>query len=81
MITFTISEAGAKFPEIAKLAASGEEVLITNSGEPYLKVTVASKLPSSGALKKRSLGSLTGQIQISDDFDEWPEDIRKTWEE
>jgi antitoxin (DNA-binding transcriptional repressor) of toxin-antitoxin stability system len=40
MKTYSVAEAKAKFSEVLELAASGEEVLVTKHGKPYVWLLV-----------------------------------------
>jgi prevent-host-death family protein len=69
-------EAKTTLSRLVDAARSGEEVVITRRGEPVVKLE-----PVSPAKPQVSLyGSLKGQIEMADDFDELPEDILKAFE-
>ena len=69
---FSIAEAKAKFPELVERAARGEEIVIRRGGEPVAKL-IGYTEPSG----RRTLGDLSGQIWMSDDFDEPDEEIER----
>lgn len=62
-------EAKSQLSKLGKLAWEGEETIITEAGEPYLRL-----VPYRVRLK-RKLGGLEGQIWIAPDFDETPQDV------
>jgi len=68
METVTIHEAKAKLSELIEAALSGEEVIIARRKTPLVKI-----VPLLSSHNKRHLGTASGKIVISDDFDETPE--------
>ncbi|NMG41956.1 type II toxin-antitoxin system prevent-host-death family antitoxin [Chelativorans sp. ZYF759] len=75
-MSVTVAEMKANLSEILRKAASGEEVIVTKHGKPF--VTVGPHKPMAGSLPR--IGAFKGQIKISDDFDElgpeWDEYIK-----
>lgn len=71
-LTVTLSDAKARFSEIVERAIQGEEFIVTRMGKPVAKVV---RYGTRDQPKK--LGDLAGQIQISEDFDEWPPDLEE----
>ena len=71
--TITLSDAKARFSEIVDRAVNGEEFVVTRSGRAAVRI---SRFESSA--QPRKLGDLAGQIRISEDFDEWPPDLRES---
>ncbi|AKL66429.1 type II toxin-antitoxin system prevent-host-death family antitoxin [Streptomyces goshikiensis] len=65
---YNVHEAKTQFSKILELVATGEEVIISKSGEPVAKV-----IPLAGKIQRTDYGALKGQIEISDDFDELPD--------
>lgn len=57
--------------ELVREAARGEDVILTESGEPVAKI-----IPLSRARGPRVFGSAKGLIHMADDFDEPLEDFR-----
>ena len=57
---------------LADLVKQGEEVILTDDGEPVAKI-----IPISKAKAQRQFGSAKGMITMSDDFDEPLEDFRE----
>lgn len=49
----------------------GNEVIITQDGQPVAKLVALPKIP-----KKRIFGSAKGLIKMADDFDETPDDFK-----
>jgi len=69
MQTINITEAKAKFSEVVDRVISGEEIIVTRMNNPVIKIT-----PYHKNQQHNRLGALTGQIKISDDFDEWSDE-------
>lgn len=63
-------EAKSQLSKLGKLAWEGEEIIITEAGEPYLRLT-----PYRERVEERKLGGLEGQIWIAPDFDETPQEV------
>ena len=70
--TVTLSDAKARFSEIVERATQGEEFVVTRMGRP-----VAIVVRYGTRVQPRKLGDLSGQIWISEDFDEWPPDLEE----
>jgi prevent-host-death family protein len=70
-INVGMHEAKTTLSKLVDAAQSGEEVVITRRGKPVVRLEPVSP----GALRKSLYGSLKGQIEIADDFDELPDDI------
>jgi len=62
---------------IEEVVRTGEEMLVGRDGKPLARVV---PVPSDEDTEKgqdqcgRRLGRFSGQIEIADDFDEWPEE-------
>ena len=69
MEILTITEAKAQLSAVVEKVMHGEEVILGKAGKPVAKV-----VPFEPGLQNRRLGMFQCQIQISDDFDEWPEE-------
>lgn len=65
-----MDEAKSQLSKLGKLAWEGEEIIITEAGEPYLRL-----VPYQARLKERKPGGLEGQIWVAPDFDETPQDV------
>lgn len=63
-------EAKSQLSKLGKLAWEGEEIIITEAGEPYLRL-----VPYRERLKERKLGGMEWQIWITPAFDETPQDV------
>lgn len=59
----SINKAKASLSKLVDLAANGEEVIITQAGEPVAKLVQYEK-----TMQPRPLGLLKGRIVISDSF-------------
>ncbi|MFH8840700.1 type II toxin-antitoxin system Phd/YefM family antitoxin [Streptomyces sp. NPDC017868] len=65
---YDVHEVKSHFSKILEAVATGEEVIISRSGEPVAKV-----VPPAGRSRRRDFGSLKGRVAVSDDFDDAPE--------
>ncbi len=65
-----IYEAKAKLSHLVAMAMNGEEVIISKSGLPMVKLTPLEK-------KQVKFGFWKSKVKIADDFDKLPEDIAK----
>ena len=72
MTQVNIAQAKARFSELVKKAISGEEVVIARDNKPLLKL-----VPLTVGGKRRQPGSAAGQVWVSEDFDETPDDFRE----
>jgi prevent-host-death family protein len=68
---FDLGEAQVHLAELVREAARGEEVILTDGGEPVAKI-----IPITRARKRRQFGSARGLIHVADDFDAPLEDFR-----
>ena len=71
MVRVGMHEAKSQLSRLVELAESGEEVIIQRSGRPVARLV---------ALQRRrpvaeAFGTLRGEIELADDFDELPEDV------
>jgi prevent-host-death family protein len=66
-LTVGIHEAKTTLSQLVKKAAAGQEIVISNNGEPVAKL-----VGLSGATAPRKPGRLAGQIEIKPEFDELP---------
>ncbi|MER6100060.1 type II toxin-antitoxin system prevent-host-death family antitoxin [Streptomyces sp. NPDC001728] len=65
---YSAQDAQIHFSKILEAVATGEEVIISRSGEPVAKV-----VPPAGRPRRGDHGTLKGRIPASDDFDDLPE--------
>lgn len=63
-------EAKSQLSRLGKLAWEGEEIVITEAGEPYLLLK-----PYNRPAGERKPGGLEGQIWMAPDFDEPDEEL------
>lgn len=61
----------AQLSDLVRKAARGEDVILTEGGEPVAKI-----IPISRARGPREFGSAKGLIHMADDFDDPLEDLR-----
>ena len=71
--TLTLSDAKARFSEVVEKATNGEEFVVTRMGKPVVRIS-----PFVAHGRQRPLGDFAGRIRVSEDFDEWPADLRET---
>ena len=64
-----VHEAKTNFSSLLRRVAAGEEIVITNDGEPTARL-----VPIIAAGKQR-IGLFAGQFTVPDDFDETPADL------
>jgi prevent-host-death family protein len=74
MVTSTIAEAQSQLPQLIVLAEKGEEIVIAQAGKP-----VARLLPYREPEKLREGGQWRGQVQIAEDFDDLPPNLREAF--
>jgi prevent-host-death family protein len=60
-----LTHAQTRLPELVRQAARGEDVILTDAGEPVAKI-----IPITRARGPRQFGSAKGLIHMADDFDE-----------
>ena len=68
-------EAKSQLSALAEKVWQGETVVIAKAGKPYLDI-----LPHRGDRIPRKPGRFKGQIKITDDFDQMPEEIIDAFE-
>jgi len=69
MAEFGVHEAKTHFSKLLDRALAGEEIIITRSGEPLVKLVPAQRK------KKPNFGFAKGTIHMADDFDEIPDEF------
>jgi prevent-host-death family protein len=75
-ISVGMHEAKTTLSRLVDAAQGGEEVVITRRGHPVARIE-----PVRPPRARISLfGSLRGQIEMSDDFDDLPEDVLRDFE-
>jgi len=72
MLNIDIKQAETCFPDLLQKTIEGNEVLITQNGQPIVKLIDVRKKRK----KKRQFGSAKGLIKMADDFDATPEDFQ-----
>jgi len=72
----TVSEAELHLSQLIEAAIEGEEIVITRSGEPLVRLVACAE-----GLPRRRLGLLEGRVSISPDFDApLPPEVIKVFE-
>ncbi len=69
-----ISEAEAQLSSLIEKVLAGQEVIIGKLGRPVAKL-----VRYDSDQENRIPGALSGKIEISEDFDDLPEDISKSF--
>ncbi len=71
MVRVGMHEAKSQLSRLVELAEAGEEVVIQRSGRPVARlVPVQRRRPVAEAF-----GALRGELELTDDFDELPDDL------
>ena len=70
-----IEEAGKQLPKLGDYAQTGEKVVITKGGEPYVELVPCLEYQESLKKEPRVPGAWKGKVWIAPDFDETPEDL------
>ena len=65
-----LTHAQSQLPDLVRQAARGEDVILTEGGEPVAKI-----IPIARARGPRQFGSAKGLIHMADDFDAPLEDF------
>ncbi len=73
MQTIDVNQAKQRFPELIERTISGDEVVITQGGQPVAKLVAIIK----PLRKQRRFGSAGGLIIMADDIDEPLEDFKE----
>lgn len=69
-----VSEAKAQLSALLRRVQEGEEIIIGKAGKPIAKL-----VPFDRGAVPRKPGALRGQITISDDFDDLPDDLAEAF--
>lgn len=72
MQNIDINQAKKRLPELVEKTISGDEIIITKSGQPIAKLVGIPKRD-----EQRQFGTAKGLIKISDDFDKPLEDFQE----
>ena len=70
--TINVTEAKAKFSDVVERASQGEEIIVTKMGKPVVKI-IRYEPPRA----HRRIRLFAGQIELTEDFNEWPEDVAR----
>lgn len=65
-----VYEAKTQLSKLIDRAMAGEDVVISRSGKPMVRLVPVPARPA-----RRTPGSARGQIHVAPDFDELPEDV------
>jgi prevent-host-death family protein len=71
MQNIDVNQAKQQLPQLIEQVVGGNEVIITKSGQPVVRLVAITKRRD-----QRQFGSARGLIEMSDDFDEPLEDFR-----
>ena len=72
MKTVNIHAAKTNLSRLVEEAVNGEEIIIAKAGRPLVRLVA---LDTAADRRRRSFGDLKGQIWMSDDFNELPDDL------
>ena len=70
--TYGIGEAKTQLSKLVHMAEDGEEVVLRRGRRPVVRLVA---IAAESDRVKRRAGRMRGRVRLSDDFDEWPEDI------
>jgi len=73
MQTIDLNQAKQQLPRLIEQTMCGEEVVITQEGQPLVKLVALTKQ----SRKHRQFGSAKGLIRMPDDFDEPIKDFKE----
>lgn len=65
MVRKSVTEAKSELSQLLVLAEGGEEVIITRSGKPVVRLTLVKQRPA-----QRKFGVLKGRITFAPDFEQ-----------
>jgi len=68
-------EAKTQLSKLGELVQSGERVVVAKAGKPYFDL-----VPHRESVMPRKPGSLTGLIEISDDFNDTDDEVVSSFE-
>jgi prevent-host-death family protein len=71
MTQIGMHEAKTKLSQLVERAEAGEEIVIARNGTPVARLVPVANANGMAAIH----GALRGRIQITDDFDELPDDV------
>lgn len=74
MAVTNISEAKAQLSALVERVLAGAEIIICRAGKPVAKL-----VPFERPIRPRSPGALRGKIEVAEDFDELPPDLRASF--
>jgi len=69
MAEFGVHEAKTHFSKLLERALAGEDIVITRSGEPLIKLVPVQRK------RKPNFGFAEGTVHMADDFDELPDEF------
>ncbi len=69
-------EARPPLSRLVERALEGQEIIISRAGEPALRL-----VPVQEDGTPRKGGQWKGKVRIAEDFDEWPDDIARSFDE
>ena len=79
-IIVPLDEAKTKLPELCARARQGEEIVLTENGEPVGRLEPIEPMTRVDTKGKRPLGLHAGQVIVHDNFDDpLPDDLREAF--
>lgn len=79
-IMIPLDEAKTRLAELCARARSGEDVVLTDNGEPIGRLGPVEPMTPTENAGKRPLGLYAGQVIIHDNFDDpLPDDLREAF--
>jgi prevent-host-death family protein len=69
--TYNVAEAKARFSDLVRKAAAGEEVIIAKDNKPLVRLVELEE-----PRRTRRPGSAKGRVRVAADFDETPSEFK-----
>ena len=76
MIIANMYEAKTQLSKLVEKALAGEDVVLAKAGKPLVKL-----VPTATDLPKRTFGLLKGKIKVSEDFNDFSEELEIMFKE
>lgn len=74
MHIMSLTDTKAHFSAVVNQVIAGDEIIVERMGMPVVKI-----VPYVPQKKKSIIGLMKGQVTVPKDFDEWPEDIARSF--
>ncbi len=71
--TYTIGQGKTQLSKLVREAEAGKEVVLRRGSEPVARIVAI----DAGERVRRVPGRMSGRVVISDDFEQWPDDVAR----